>query len=61
MLNIEAISRGPYALEIGSEKPNPGRDGTITSKESFISPPNLSGWAKGSITSKNSRKDPGQP
>ena len=52
------IFLGPNAFLIGVEKPNPGNDGTITSKPSSLSPPNFSGWASLSIKCKNSKIDP---
>jgi hypothetical protein len=38
-----AIFLGPIGLVGLLEKPNPGNEGTITSKEFFLSPPNFSG------------------
>jgi hypothetical protein len=43
LLNIPAIFLGPSGFEGLLEKPKPGNEGTITSKEFFLSPPNYSG------------------
>ena len=61
LLNISAIFLGPIGFDGLLEKPNPGSEGTITSKESFLFPPNFSGCASFSIISKNSITDPGHP
>lgn len=48
----------PFGFE---EKPNPGSEGTTTSKASSGDPPWLAGSAKGPIASRNSITEPGQP
>ena len=45
----------------GPGKPNPGRDGTITSNASAGSPPNAAGSASGSITFDQCQNVHGQP
>ena len=60
-LNIDAIFLGPIGLEGLPENPNPGKDGTITSKDSSLLPPNFSGCESFSIICKNSTIDPGHP
>ncbi len=42
-------------------KPKPGSDGTTTWKASAGSPPWAAGLRKGSMTSRNSTIEPGQP
>jgi hypothetical protein len=44
-----------------SENPNPGREGTTTSKESSTLPPNATGPVSGSISLRNSTIEPGHP
>src|SRR4051812_30748620 len=45
----------------GPGKPNPGRDGTMTSNASAGSPPNAAGSASGSITFDQCQNVHGQP
>ena len=53
---------GPQPASVGfSENPNPGRDGTTTSKESSTSPPNATGSVSGPISLRNSTIGHGHP
>ena len=56
---MSAIFLGPIGLGGLPENPKPGKDGTITSNESSMFPPNFSGFASFSIMCKNSTIDPG--
>ena len=58
---IFAIFLGPMGLLIELEKPNPGREGTMTSKPSSFFQPNFSGCVSLGIKLKNSTILPGQP
>jgi hypothetical protein len=57
-----AVVVSPIGLSLGlEENPNPGTEGTTTSKASSGEPPKREGSVSGPIASRNSKTEPGQP
>jgi hypothetical protein len=60
VLNILAVSSTVQFAGGAEEKTKPGRDGTTTLKDTVFPVALTEGWVNGSITGRNSWKDPMQ-